>query len=198
MSEFRFEPPVPLSQTRWLNLFRTQWTHGGASGEWVFASRKKAPHAYPIAPDAVVIAPILREEGKPNRIMLVKEFRIPLGSWSIGFPAGLIDPGETVESTIARELREEVGLELVDIAHLSPPIFSSCGMTDEAFVQAYVYARHGNGGASPEPSEAIIPMELDIEGVKSLLEETSAKALPFDAKCWLILDEFRRKGAIAF
>lgn len=198
MTEFRYETPTPLTQTRWLNLFRTEWTHGAARGEWVFASRKKEPHSFPIAPDAVVIAPIIREEGKPNRIMLVKEFRVPLGSWSIGFPAGLIDPGETVERTIVRELREEVGLDLVKVASLSPPIFSSCGMTDEAFVQAFVYAKHSGGGASPEPSEAIIPMERDIEGVKSLLLEKGENALPFDAKCWLILDEFRRKGAIEF
>lgn len=195
MTEFRTEPPTSLSQTRWLNLFETQWTRGTASGTWVFASRKTQPHPFPIAPDAVVIAPIIREEGKPNRIMLVKEFRIPLGAWSIGFPAGLIDPGETVEGTIERELQEEVGLELVEIASLSPPIFSSCGLTDEAFVQAFVFARHGKSGARPEPSEAIVPLELDIEGVKTLLLEN---ALPFDAKCWLILDEFRRKGEIAF
>lgn len=195
MSEFQLDPPKRLSATRWLNLFQRTWHRGDARGEWVFASRKAEPKPFPVAPDAVVITPILCEEGKPNRVMIVKEFRIPLGAWSYGFPAGLIDPGETVERTIERELHEEVGLEVVKIVSLSPPIFSSCGMTDEAFVQAYVLAKHNHSGAKPEPSEAIIPIELDIEGLNQLLAKND---FPFDAKCWLVLDEFRRKGKIEF
>lgn len=195
MSDFRTESPVALCKTRWLNLFETRWSHGGAEGAWYFASRKSEPRPFPVAADAVVIAPILRQSGQPPRTLIVKEFRVPVGAWTYGFPAGLIDPGETVEQTIARELKEEAGLLLEEIVSLSPPIYSSCGMTDEAFIQAFVHVQLCPGGARPEASEAIVPMILDLDGVNRVL---AANDLPFDSKCWLVLDEFRRKGAIAF
>ncbi len=190
--------PEKLTSHRWLNLFRVAWsasppTGGPAKGEWIFASRREEPKAWPISADAVVIAPILREEGKPDRILVLKEFRVPVGSWSYGLPAGLIEKGETPEKTIERELHEEAGLEVVGYLRMSPPLYSSCGLTDETFVQAFVTARHLPGGARPESSESIISMELDYDGVCRLLDQPEH---PFDAKCWLILDGIRQRGFV--
>ena len=42
--------------------------------------------------DAVCVVPRTRE----NKLVLIKEFRYPLNSWCVAFPAGLIDPGEEV------------------------------------------------------------------------------------------------------
>jgi 8-oxo-dGTP pyrophosphatase MutT (NUDIX family) len=47
-----------------------------------------------------------------DKIILVKQFRYPINMYnmySIEFPAGLIDDGETPESTAVRELLEETG-----------------------------------------------------------------------------------------
>ena len=42
-------------------------------------------------PDAAIIVPYHRKEKK---LVVIKEFRIPVGGYQYGFPAGLLDPGE--------------------------------------------------------------------------------------------------------
>ena len=59
-------------------------------------------------PDSVVL---IMEDESGERLLLAREFRMAIGAWVYNFPAGLIDPGETVEEAAARELREETGLE---------------------------------------------------------------------------------------
>ena len=44
-----------------------------------------------------------------NRYIVIKQFRPPLNSMIYEFPAGLMDEGETPESTALRELKEEYG-----------------------------------------------------------------------------------------
>jgi len=53
----------------------------------------------------VIIVPVLPNE----RVLLIRQFRPPVGETVLELPAGLIDPGETPETTAARELVEETG-----------------------------------------------------------------------------------------
>ena len=46
-----------------------------------------------------------------DKILLIKRRTLPfIGYWAL--PGGRVDPGETVEQTIAREVKEETGLDV--------------------------------------------------------------------------------------
>ena len=57
-------------------------------------------------PGAVVIIPKLA----PNRYVLIRQFRFAVHGWLWEFPAGGIEPGESLKAAAVRECIEEVGL----------------------------------------------------------------------------------------
>lgn len=68
---------------------------------------KQAYREYIVHPGAVVIVPVLPD----GRLVFERQFRYPLGRVFLELPAGKIDPGEPMEATAIRELREETGYE---------------------------------------------------------------------------------------
>ena len=52
-----------------------------------------------------------RRAGREDRVVLIRQYRHPVGDWLIELPAGLLDvPGEKAYAAAARELAEEVAL----------------------------------------------------------------------------------------
>ena len=66
-----------------------------------------------------------------DRLLLTREFRMALGRTVYGFPAGLVDPGESCEESARRELWEETGLTLTKIHRILPDSFNCVGITNE-------------------------------------------------------------------
>ena len=64
-----------------------------------------AMREYVVHPGAVAVVPVLDD----GRVVMVRQFRYPLGQVLLEFPAGKIDPGEPVWDCARRELREETG-----------------------------------------------------------------------------------------
>lgn len=125
----------------------------------------------PAQPDAVCIVPILPDDS----VLMIREFRYPLNAWCIAFPAGLMEPGESIEECVARELREETGCELIDgpeddaIYALPQSGYSSTGLTDENVQVVFAKARKA-GKSQPEPSEFIEPFTLKLDQIGSFLQ----------------------------
>lgn len=80
----------------------------------------------PSGRNAVMMVPVT-ENGD---LLLVREYAAGTESYELGFPKGLIDPGETAEEAANRELKEEIGFgakELIPMKEvvLAPSYFSS-------------------------------------------------------------------------
>lgn len=182
-----------LTHEKWLNLFAADFEHKGHGGRWLYASRRPQPNAERAA-EAVVIVPILRLGKMPPRLVMVREFRVPIGDYVFAFPAGLLDAGESLEDTVRRELLEETGLEVAAIQRISPPLYSSSGLTDETVAMAFVEARPAAGAKqSLEASEDLEVVLLDHDGVCRLCDDATAR---IDAKAWVTLHMYQQLGRL--
>ena len=183
-----------LTDRPWLNLYEVQYiTKDGSRHHWMMCSRKDRPVEQAGRPDAVVIVPILpTPQGK--RLLLTKEYRAAIGDDEYGFPAGLIDGGESVETTVRRELKEETGLDVETIHHISPPVYSSAGLTDESCCMVLVNATGTPSTHLNEAHEQIEVVLYRIDDIRSLLKSGNKIA----AKAWGLLYHFTVTGRIEF
>ncbi|MEN8127272.1 MAG: NUDIX hydrolase [Planctomycetota bacterium] len=183
-----------LTERPWLNLYDVEYaSKDGSPHRWVMCSRKDRPVEDAATPDAVVIAAVLATpEG--NRLVLTKEHRVPVDDGEYGFPAGLIDKGESIEATVRRELKEETGLDVVAIHHVSQPVYSSAGMSDESCCMVLVTAAGTPSTHLNETHEQIEVLLYDAEDVRALLGSKNKIA----AKAWGLLYHFAAMGRIEF
>jgi len=65
-------------------------------------------------PQAAAVVPFVAED----EILLVRQYRYALGKETLEIPAGKLDPGETPEECVRRELLEETGYEAGELNFL--------------------------------------------------------------------------------
>jgi len=185
-----------VAKCKFVTLFEVAYTDKkGNPRRWHLVSREARPKCVTGAqkrPDAAIIVPYHRRE---NKLVVIKEYRVPIGDYQYGFPAGLLDPGEVLAVTAARELKEETGLDLVQIYRHSPAIFSSAGITDESIAMVFAEVEgtpsvHDNGD-----SEDIQVFLMDRQEVRDLLQRGD---IFFGARAWLAMDAFARMGETYF
>lgn len=182
-----------LTQEKWVNLFAAEFEHKGHKGRWVFASRKETPHQG-LTNDAVIIAAVLRNPGQEPRLVMVREFRVPVGSYVIGLPAGLIEKDEPIEEAIRRELLEETGFELSAIHRITQPLLSTAGLSDEAAALAFVDVCGEPGSAqSLDASEDLEVVLLTYDELSKLCDDTTQV---IDTKAWAVLFLYQQLGRL--
>lgn len=103
-----------------------------------------------------------------DKVILVKQYRFPIKKYSIEFPAGLIDKGETPESTAVRELLEETGYE-GKVTSISPPLCTSAGITSEIIYMVDMDITSEKGKQILDETEEIEVLEFDKCNLKQQL-----------------------------
>lgn len=131
---------------------------------------------------AVMIVPMLDSD----TILLVREYCAGTHSYELGFPKGLIDPGETPEQAANRELQEEIFYGAKQLHHLSQvmmaPAFFNAKM--DIFIASDLYSSQLEGD-EPEPLEVV---SWPIKEYKSLLSKPDFKEARSIAALMLLID----------
>lgn len=145
--------------------------------KYYVASRAKNPEELKLntgknTPDGVVIYSLYGEDH--DKVVMIRQYRYPLGGYVYELPAGLVDPGEDYQTAAVRELKEETGLDLEPIPVddiYQKPYFTTIGMTDESCGTVYGYASGEVSGKYMEASEEIEVILADREEVRRILKE---------------------------
>lgn len=179
-----------LCEDRWLRFLERRYRdEEGREGSWSYVERRGEQRA------AVVVA---RTE-RSGSLILIEQYRLPFAGPVFEFPAGLVDPGEDVESTAHRELLEETGYA-GRIESVSPAVCSSAGLTTES--EHMVYMRVGEDPAQeprPEGAERIRVLRLEPAGFGEFLARCARDGSLLDAKLYVYLRERSapREGGVA-
>lgn len=126
---------------------------------------------------SVAILPILNEK----EVILINQFRAPMGRWILEVPAGIIEDGESWLDAAKRELIEETGY----VAKSFEEVLSIClspGYSDETMT--IVFAKDLEYvGERPEETEFIRVLRLSVDEAYSRVLSEEIK----DAKTLLAL-----------
>ncbi len=118
----------------------------------------------------------------PAEIVLVRQFRYPLGKTTWEAPAGGIEAGETPEAAAIRELREETGYRAERVQRLWSA-YSAPGFCDE-LLHFYAVTEWTVGAAEPDEGEH--DMQMRTFGVDEAWAMVERDELP-DAKTQIAL-----------
>ncbi len=149
----------------------------GKESHYYVASRAKNEQELKLTtkenrPDGVVIYSLYGENH--DQVVLIRQFRYPLGGYVYELPAGLVDEGEDYHTAAVRELKEETGLKFQPIQVdeiYQKPYFTTVGMTDESCGTVYGYATGKISEKYLEESEEIQVIIADRKEVRRILEE---------------------------
>ena len=122
------------------------------------ASREVVEH-----PGAVAIVPVLPD----GRILLVRQFRHPVGKVLIEIPAGKLDKGEAPDRCALRELEEETGYRAGSL-ECKASIFTGPGFTDEV-IHLYEASQLQPSQLQPDDDEFLQVQVFTPEEIRQMI-----------------------------
>ena len=107
-----------------------------------------------------------------DRMLLLHEFRMGVNRTIYNLCAGMLEPGESIEECVARELYEETGLKVKKIKKILPPSLAAVAISDTTTYIAFVEAE-GDFEDHTSENEQIEARFYTKEEIKRLLETES-------------------------
>ena len=149
-------------------------------GRWEYVGRARGIHA------AVILA-----VDEDDHVILVDQYRVPLGRRCIELPAGLVGDhdeheGEDPSVAAARELEEETGYRAGRMEKIGE-FFSSPGMVSESFTlfRAHDLVKVGEGGGVD--SEDIVVHRVPLPGIEQAIADYRKDGYAIDVKILSLL-----------
>ena len=165
------------THNRFLNYYELEAVHrDGSVSPYYMASRAKDVSLLKAVthmnkPDGVILYGVYGEQ--KDKVVLIRQYRYPLGDYVYEFPAGLVEEGEEMGAAGIREMYEETGLTFtpVDAGSYSRPFFTTIGMTDESCGTVFGYCSGEPTSAHEEASEEIQVILADRAEARRILRE---------------------------
>lgn len=193
MSKVKINKVDILSDTKYLKLYNAEYCNkNGDLRNWTIASRKDLEtirnqffNGLEEKIDAVII---LAKHIKEDKLVIIKQFRVPLNDYVYELPAGLVDAGEEFTETVKRELKEETGLDLIEIDYTKTKskVYVSVGMTDESVAFVYCTCSGEMSKDNLEADEDIEVMLVNKDEAKKIIESNDK----IDIKALLAIQNF--------
>ena len=165
------------TSNRFLNFYELEAVHrdGKVTPYYVASRAKDIPELKAVThenkPDGVILYGVYGPQ--KDKVVLIRQYRYPLGGYIYEFPAGLVEDDEDMLEAGIREMYEETGLVFapVEAGSYSRPFFTTIGMTDESCSTVYGYCSGEPTNTHQEASEEIQVVIADREECKRILKE---------------------------
>ena len=128
-----------------------------------------------------------------GRVLLVRQYRKPVGETLLEVPAGGMERGEEPLQAVARELREETGYTAARVEPLAS-FWTSPGFCTE-LMHAFLATGLTQGQQQPEDDERITLEWVPLEDVPALIHTGTVRDAKSIVALLLALQRLRGRGA---
>ena len=152
-----------------------------------YTTRSGNEKIYEIVSRKQEVTPKSLKTGKPEAVMIIalnvdktkvcvnKEFRLSVNKEIYNMPAGLIDAGENTVCSAKRELKEETGLDVIEIIDFLDGAYSAIGVSNER-TSLVICRANGEFGGNYDELEEITPIWVDKNRAIEIAESGNCTA----------------------
>lgn len=167
-----------LQENRFLNMYHLDAvSYSGEPFDYYFVSRNKEDklkiNTHETDAEGIVIYPVWKED--PEKLVMIRQYRYPVGDYIYELPAGLIDAGENANEAAVREMKEETGFDFEVYTGgkemYRRAFFLAPGFSDETGKAVFGYASGESTKKFQEDSEYIEVLLVDKKEAERILAQ---------------------------